>query len=55
MGYCIDHIYHTISIGISEQGLENAIEAADIAMYQAKQDGRNRLQVHRTAVESAKS
>ena len=44
-------IYHTISIGISEvsdiseAGLDDAIEAADKAMYQAKQAGRNQLQI----------
>lgn len=53
-------IYHTISIGISEvadiseQGLNNAVEAADTAMYQAKQAGRNRLHMTNYA-ESAKS
>lgn len=54
-------IYHTISIGISEvndineQGLENAIEAADAAMYQAKEAGRNRMQMNTGVVDSAES
>jgi len=44
----IENIFITISIGLSavQSDIESAIKCADIALYQAKDQGRNRTQVH---------